>query len=265
MDLLRKVFIDRKDRKKSQIRPFWRGHLFLFDRPSAPAYPSLAGTKLLAIFAVLEFIVRPLLVAAARWLTLADRPWWTLVHVTTLTILAGWFVTGFAGVHLSQLGLRSWRSWSKTEKLYFLQVIPIAILVFSSVFSESLKGLWAHPDWGQIGLFVLLPRLIWGYYQEFVYRGILQTELVRRWGTPTGLLVSNLVFTFGPLHAYHFELAQGNPAHLWIFAATFGIGLFFAILFKRSGNLWMVGVMHGIGDIFIDGLAQASKVAVTSL
>jgi len=35
----------------------------------------------------------------------------------------------------------------------------------------------------------------------------------------------------------------------------------FAILFKRSGNLWMVGIMHGIGDIFIDGLAQVSNMA----
>ena len=261
MDFLRSIFIDRKDRGNSQIRPFWRGHLFLFDRPSAPAYPSLAGTKLLAIFALLEFIVRPLLTAAARWLTLADRPWWTLVHVTTLTILGGWFVTAFAGLHLSQLGLYGWRNWSKTEKFYFFQVIPIAILVFSSVYSESLNGFWARSDLGQIGLFIFLPRLIWGFYQEFVYRGVLQTELVRRWGTRTGIIVSNLVFTFGPLHAYHFELAQRNPSHLWIFAATFSIGLFFAILYKRSGNLWMVGVMHGIGDWFIDGLAQVSRMA----
>ncbi|HEU0296943.1 MAG TPA: type II CAAX endopeptidase family protein [Anaerolineales bacterium] len=256
MDFLRNVFIDPDT---SQIRPFWRGHLFLFDRPSASAYPPLAGTKLLAIFALLEFLVRPLLVAAARGLTFADRPWWTLAQVTILTILGGWLVTGFAGVRLSQLGLYAWRNWSKTEKLYFLQVIPIAILVFSSVFSERLEGFWARSDLGQIGLFIFLPRMIWGFYQEFVYRGLLQTELVRRWGTLTGILVSNLIFTFGPLHAYHFALAQGNPSHLWIFAATFGIGLFFAILFKRSGNLGMVGIMHGIGDVFIDGLAQVSS------
>jgi membrane protease YdiL (CAAX protease family) len=256
MDFLRKVF---SNPETSPIRPFWRGHLFLFDRPSGPVYPSHAGTKLLAIFGLLEFIVRPLLVAGARRLTLADRPWWILVQVTGLTLLGGWLVTRFAGVRLSQLGLHSWRNWSKTEKLYFLQVIPIAILVFSSVFSERLKDLWVRPDLVQIGLFVFLPQMIWGLYQEFLYRGILQTELVRRWGTLTGISVSNLIFTFGPLHAYHFALAQGNPSHLWIFAATFGIGLFFAILFLRSGNLWMVGIMHGIGDIFIDGLTQVAR------
>jgi len=256
--MARKVFIDPET---SQIRPFWRGHLFLFDRPLGPGYPVQAATKLLAIFALLEFILRPLLAAGARWLTLTERPWWTLVQVTILTLLGGWLVTRFAGVCLSQLGLHSWKNWSKTEKLYFLQVIPIAIIVFSSVFSESLKGFWTRSDLGQIGLYIFLPRMIWGFYQEFVYRGLLQTELVRRWGTLTGILTSNLLFTFGPLHAYHFALSQGNPSHLWIFAATFGIGLFFAILYMRSGNLWMVGIMHGIGDWFIDGLAQVSKLA----
>lgn len=58
--------------------------------------------------------------------------------------------------------------------------------------------------------------------------------------------------------AYHFALARTNPAHLWIFAAPFSIGMFFAVLFKRSGNLWIVAVLHGPGDWFMDGLAQAS-------
>lgn len=213
------------------------------------------------LFVLLEFLLRPLLVIGARWLTLADRTWWTLAQMMILVLLGCWLVTGFAGVRLSQLGLHPWRTWSKTEKFYFLQVIPIAMIVFSFVFSGSLKGFWTRSDLGQIGLFIFLPRMIWGFYQEFVYRGMLQTELVRRWGTLTGILASNLVFTFGPLHAYHFALAQGNPSHLWIFAATFGIGLFFAILFMRSGNLWMIGIMHGIGDWFIDGLAQVSNMA----
>lgn len=175
--------------------------------------------------------------------------------------LIGWLVIRFARVRLSQLGLYSWRHWSKTERFYFLQTIPLAIIVFSLVRSASLKALWAQTNLGEIGLFIFVPQMIWGFYQEFLYRGALQTELVRRWGTVRGILASNLVFTFGPLHAYHFLAAQGNLSHLWIFAAIFGIGLLFAILFKRSGNLGMVGVMHGLGDWFIDGLTQVSKMA----
>jgi len=97
---------------------------------------------------------------------------------------------------------------------------------------------------------------VWGFYQEFVYRGLLQTELVRRWGPVAGILISNLLFTFGPLHAYHLSNAFEDPGHLSIFAGIFAIGLYFGVIFYRSGNLWMIGLLHGVGDFFIDGLAM---------
>jgi len=205
--------------------------------------------------------VRPLFAAGARWLTIADRNWWPLIKVSFLTVLVCGLVVYFAGVRLSQLGLYSWLRWSKTEKFYFLQILPVSIIVFSFFTSASLKALWARPNLWAIGLVIFAQQMIWGFYQELLYRGLLQTELVRRWGSLTGILVSNLVFTFGPLHAYHFLAAQKNPSHLWIFAAIFSIGLLFAILYKRSGNLWIIGFMHGLGDWFLDGLAQVSKMA----
>jgi membrane protease YdiL (CAAX protease family) len=97
---------------------------------------------------------------------------------------------------------------------------------------------------------VFLPYLLWGFYQEVVYRGILQTELVRRWGPLRGILVSNSLYTFGPLHFYYFS--HTSPARP-MFAAIFALGLFFAVLFRRSDNLWMVAIFHGIGTLYIEG------------
>ncbi|MFN2440580.1 MAG: lysostaphin resistance A-like protein [Chitinophagaceae bacterium] len=119
-----------------------------------------------------------------------------------------------------------------------------------------MKVLFTHPNLLAIVLFNLIPQIIWGFYQELLYRGILQTEFVKRFGSWKGIVASNLIFTFGPLHAYHFLSAPKNPSHLWIFAAIFGIGLIFAIIFKRSGNLWIIGIMHGIGNMFINGLTK---------
>jgi membrane protease YdiL (CAAX protease family) len=115
-----------------------------------------------------------------------------------------------------------------------------------------------HDLW-QIALFVFVPQVVWGFYQEFVYRGLVQTELVRRWGTWPGILASNLIFTFGPLHLYHFGLARHDLSHLWIFMAIFSIGMYFAVLYHRSGNLWITGLLHGVGDFFIDGLNQVAR------
>src|SRR5260221_14571242 len=87
----------------------------------------------------------------------------------------------------------------------------------------------------------------WGFYQELVYRGLLQTELVRRFGAIAGVLAANLLFTFGPLHFYH--LSRPNP---WpMLAAIFAMGLFFGAPFHRSRNLWLPAVFHGIGTAWI--------------
>jgi len=242
-----------------RIRPLWRGQLFLFDRPKETTYSSPQGYKFLAIFLLLEFAVRPFLRVAAGKSGIAVRPWWLLLEMSLLTALAGWLVARFSGVPLSQLGLYSWHRWSQTEKLYFPQIVLISVAVFSFFNSADLKTLWSRHDLWQIGFCVFVPQMIWGFYQELLYRGMLQTELVRRLGAFSGILASNLIFTFGPLHAYHFTAARANPSHLWIFAAIFSIGMFFAVLFKRSGNLWIVGFLHGLGDWFIDGLEQVSQ------
>lgn len=247
------------DSSVSRINPLWRGQLFLFDRPPATSYSSQQGTRILAVFVLLEFAVRPLLRAGAgRW-GIAGHPWWLLLEMSFLAVLACLLVVWFTRVCLSCLGLYSWSRWSQIEKLYFPQIVFISVAVFSFFMSAELKTLWSRHDLWKIGFCVFVPQMIWGFYQEFLYRGLLQTELVRRLGTLSGILVSNLIFTFGPLHAYHFALARANPPHLWIFAATFSIGMFFAVLFKRSGNLWIVAVLHGLGDWFIDGLAQVPR------
>ena len=38
-----------------------------------------------------------------------------------------------------------------------------------------------------------------------------------------------------------------------MFGAIFAIGLFFGVLFRRSGNVWIVAVIDGIGNAYIVG------------
>ena len=56
------------DASVPRINPRWRGQLFLFDKPQATTYSSQQGTRMLTVFILLEFAVRPVLRAgAARW------------------------------------------------------------------------------------------------------------------------------------------------------------------------------------------------------
>ena len=97
----------------SRINPLWRGQLFLFDRPQATSYSSQQGTRILAVFVLLEFAVRPLLRAGGKRWSITGRPWWLLLEMTLLAMCACWLVVWLTRVRLSQLGLYSWSRWSQ--------------------------------------------------------------------------------------------------------------------------------------------------------
>lgn len=233
--------------RQQEAGVYWRGQLFLFEKRRPATYGEPAGLRLLLIFLLLEGVVGPRL-ALFGWLHLSAPPVW--LRVPVLLGLALLLVRYLAKLKFSEIGLYPWREWTRTEKIYFVEVLLIANIIFPIIVAGRLRIILAQP-----GLFVricsvFLPYLLWGFYQELMYRGILQTELVRRWGPLRGILVSNSLFAFGPLHFYHFF--RTSPS-LPTFAGIFVTGLLLGILFWRSGNLWMVGVFHGIGNVYIDG------------
>lgn len=223
------------------MSPHLRGHLLLFDRRPAPALPSPAGARLVLAAASLEGLR-----IAVTWLY-PGVPLWLLTPA--LLGLALLVVRAGAGLKLSQLGLRPWRDWMATEKSYFLQVVVIANVVFPIVLADPLGRRIAERGtaWGLLNTFG--PYLFFGFYQELAYRGMVQLELVRRWGAPLGILVANVLYTFGPLHASYF--ASRASLAVPMFASIFAIGLFFGLLYQRSGNLWIVALMHAIGNAYI--------------
>jgi membrane protease YdiL (CAAX protease family) len=216
-----------------------RGHVLLFDPKPAPRYDASAGLRLLMTVVVLEAVRLGFL----KWFYPAVP---LLVLIPVFCGMALLAIPLVARVRFSHLGFRSWREWTLTEKSYFLQVLVIANVVFPLVFAPRLKAILSQPNAPSIIATVFVPYLFYGFYQEVVYRGLLQSELVRRWGALAGIMVANLLYTFGPLHWNHF-----TPMNVPMFASIFAIGLFFGILFQRSGNLWIVAVIHGIGNAYI--------------
>ncbi|PYK28953.1 MAG: hypothetical protein DME57_11600 [Verrucomicrobia bacterium] len=235
-------------RSDSPALPIWRrllvhlrGHVLLFDQKPASQHDLPAGTRLLVIFVVLEALrlgvfrlfypLLPLLILVPLFLGCA--------------LLSVRFV---AGLRLSKIGLNPWRKWTATEKSYFVQLLIIANVVFPVVFAPRLATILTQPSAPRVLANVFVPYFFFGFYQEVVYRGILQSELVRRWGAVIGILAANVLYTFGPLHWHYF-----SPLAIPMLASIFAIGLFFGVLFRRSGNLWIVAVIHGIGNAYIVG------------
>ena len=236
------VRVDAAVGSRQRLSPLLRGHLLLFDRRPAPVYSARMGVRLL-FTAVLVEIVR---LAAVRWLYPGIPRWLLLPLLLGFALLV---VPGIAGLRLSQLGFRRWRDWTVTERSYFLQVVIIANVVFPVVFAAPLGNRMAQPGmaWNLWSVFV--PYLFFGFYQELVYRGMVQLELVRRLGVPVGILVANVLYTFGPLHSYYFSSRASLAGPM--FASIFVMGLFFGVVFRRSGNLWIVAIFHAIGNAYV--------------
>ena len=222
-----------------------RGHILLFDIRSAPTFGAAVGVRLLLIAIGVEV----LRLAAVRSL----HPALSLLIVVLLLLAAVLLLVRFvAPLKFSQIGLYPWREWTPVEKSYFVQLLIIANVVFPLVFASRLRSISAQPSALSTIWTLFVPYLFFGFYQEVVYRGILQTELVRRWGAVIGILIANIFYTFGPLHWNYFS-ARSSIA-LPMFAAIFAIGLFFGALFKgpaisgswrsftESGTLILLGV-----------------------
>ena len=221
-----------------------QGHVLLFEQKPAPQYDASAGLRLLFVAVVLEAVR----LGAVRWF----YPKVSLLILLPLLLGCALLAVRYGvGLRLSQIGFKPWRQWNTIEKSYFVQVLIIANVVFSLVFAARLRRIFAQPNSLEVVATVFVPYLFFGFYQEVVYRGILQSELVRRCGAFIGILAANILYTFGPLHSYYF--ASRSSLALPMFAAIFAIGLFFGILFRRSGNLWIVAVLHGIGNAYIVG------------
>lgn len=214
-----------------------RGHLLLFDSGPAPA-SALAGTRFLVAAGVIE-IAR---LAAVGWL----RPALPLgALVPALLALALLVSARLCGGKLTPLGLRRWRAWSTTERSYFVQVLVLASVLFPVLLVAPRLARVTPAGLAQ----VFVPYLFYGFYQELVYRGLVQLALVRRFGPVAGVVAANVLYTFGPLHWSYFQapLSTAGP----MFAAISAIGLFFGILYHRSGNLWIVAVFHAVGNAVI--------------
>jgi uncharacterized protein len=235
------MVVDVIDKPVTRLSPHVRGHLALFDARTPLTSTAAVGARLLVAAALLE-IAR---LVARSWIESPLGLWLLFLLLLALALLS----VRAAGLTWSQIGLRRWREWTTTERSYFVQVVILANIIFPVALAMPLQNRLARQGLGWALALSFLPYLLYGFYQEIVYRGMIQNELVRRYGAVTGVVMANALYTFGPLHSYYF--AAPVSLALPMFAAIFAIGLLFGVVYRRSGNLWIVAVMHAIGNAYM--------------
>lgn len=234
----------RDSRSRSLLVDSALAHGLRFEAPLAPTYGNAVGIRVLVAFiavAVGTFFALPVLSTAlgARGLPVAN-----LGFVAALLVAFVVAQRAFIRAPFAEVGLRRFADWTRRERLYLFQVVPLAAVAFAIVFREHLLALREQHGLAGFLLFPVLTGLAWGIVQELLYRGWLQTELTRRFGAAAGLLVANVAFTFGPLHLDY--LVDPAGVRWGGLLAVFGIGLFFGWVYRRSGNVWIPAALHGL-------------------
>ena len=231
--------------------PHLKGYFLAFESKRAELNAK-SSLRLFLVWFLLEGLIGPRMDILRR-IHLHPPALW--IRVPVLIAVALLLVSQAAKIKLKEIGLSPWREWNLIQKSYFIQILLISNAAFILNLAHPILKLLSDESMWSAVILMIVAQIGWGFYQELAYRGILQSALVSRFGAPIGLLISNLAFTFGPLHYYHFA---GSHASI-NFSIIFATGLFFSLLFWKSNNLWLVGTLHGIGDIYIDGLHTISK------
>ena len=232
---------------------FWKGHVFAFERPLERLPNAAAIARFILAFLACGVALLWLGRQAFDQSTLADPRVERLALVAALLAISLVVAKVLVGGHWAHLGLRPIAQWTRREVLYAAQVIPAAMVVFYLMFRPLFLQLIESNGVVGFAAYNILFGLLWGFYQEFAYRGLLQNALASWMGPVAGVILANLVFTFGPLHASLYAGAIEDPSRAVVFLPTFAIGLFFGIVYQRSGNLWLPAIFHGLWPLNMAG------------
>lgn len=154
-----------------------------------------------------------------------------------------------SGVRLASAGLTWWvfkdilhsatsRS-SKTIHIFSRKTLLLLIATMILFSVPIMVGNFNLPP-GETRLVFAITSFPVGLREELVYRGVLLTLLIKRFGFIGGLLISTLAFTF-----YHYGALPWTFFNVSQYIAA---GLLLGTLFVATRSLWLVVWLHTLYD-----------------
>lgn len=132
--------------------------------------------------------------------------------------------------------------------LGYLALVSIPSLIF---FPEDFRA----PT-----VLIISTAVFAGFFEEMGFRGIFVSTLMRKWkdekGIPKAVIISSLCF--GLAHATNIFLGANIESTIFQIFSAFSIGVVFASIYIRTGNLWFTIILHTLHDIV--ALSAASGV-----
>jgi membrane protease YdiL (CAAX protease family) len=220
------------------------------------------------------FLLPILFFGAIKFFHLSGLP----VYFTQLGLYVLFFILAFWGIKTGNVYLPI-TIHTILDALFFLVLAwMIYVLVLSMTgiiqFSKELAALKATPFW-KIGAQILSTWIFVGIAEELLFRGYLLERFQQafvKWSdrkrTVTAVLVSSLLFALWHIPVRIYELVNGEssiPLILLSVVILFVMGVGFSWLFIRSGNILLVGLVHGVMDYpLIGGDSQMTLIILVT-
>ena len=146
---------------------------------------------------------------------------------------------GVSSVGIKQIGLR--------------QVIVMVVFVFLSVGGQLIPKLIAGESipWALLPI-CIAPLIMTTFFEEFLFRGFIQTRVEKQFGSIVAIITSGLLFSL-----YHL----GYPGFRTVedLLLLFAVGLGFALAYQLSGNNLFVAYFVNLPNAFITYLLKSEQ------
>jgi len=199
------------------------------------------------IWSIRELVIRPI------FLSPLDALAFEIVESTTKVLI--WTVPAILLIKHYQNDM--WISLKEmfTSKFKWTMLIPLLILIVYHLILAwvSHGSLAISPDFYPVRLFEVV--IFAGITEELVFRGFLLNAFLKKMKVVPAVVTSEILFTLihYPMWIYYgFDLAFFGAASIQVFIT----GVFFAIAFIKTKNIWVPIVMHSAWNLFLILLAR---------
>lgn len=182
------------------------------------------------------------------------------IYSTVIGVLSGVFgllIVWFLVVVIERSSF-TWRSvgldWQSSSPLAILLGVTVALLLFiASAVTGRVRGLSGSlmsSPMMDVSIPIFFQRLVvylgMAFGEEVVFRGYIQSRLVKRTGATWGVLATAAIFTL--LHQISYRLSPVTILSGVMLWSTMGA------LYLLSGSLYLVGVFHGVMNTLLNTL-----------
>lgn len=192
--------------------------------------------KILLFCGITEILIIIFIAVACRFEGFKFYLFYNFLYGIVVSLLAPLFLLSKENQNLDAVGIKKTGSF---------QILILVAFVAFSIGGQLIPkiAVGEYIAWEKLPV-AILPLIMTTFFEEFLFRGFMQTSLEKCFGSIPAIIASGLLFSF-----YHL----GYPGFRTVsdLLLLFAVGVGFAIAFKISGNNLIVSFFVNLPNAFV--------------